>query len=235
MAGYIPATYNFWHTSFCYRYCDMDKLELYYPCKPFFIGQYFAENKACSNPDQTGVVSALPDGTCPVGKVKLYPLLGMAKGHTGLDLNAPDGWIVRAPCDGIVKELQLEPERGLGVGIISLEKKSMGEFGEHYAKIRQWHGKKILVQLGQVVRAGDILMLADNTGKSSGDHNHFELKPVEYDANDKHYNVFQDNGWFGSIDPLPFFNKYYAENAQQVEIIKKLIALLELQIKLQYS
>lgn len=204
------------------------KLELFYPCKPFYLGQGFGENKACSNPDRTGVVAELPDGTCPIGpdklqKVKLYPLLGM-KGHTGLDLYAPDGWIVRAPCDGIVKEIQLEPERGLGVGIITLEKYEM-EGEEHYAKIRQWHGKKILVELGQVVRAGDPVMLADNTGLSAGSHNHFELKPVEYDQWGNHYNVFQDNGYFGSINPLPHFNGFYAEDSVKVGIIKKLIEL----------
>src|SRR3990167_8062069 len=121
----------------------MAKLEIFYPSKPFRVFQGFAENKACSNPDRTGVVSQLPDGTCPVGKVKLYPLLGMLKGHTGLDLYAPDGWILRSPFDGVVKELQLEPERGLGVGIITHDRRDLKEHGEYYAKARQWHLKRI--------------------------------------------------------------------------------------------
>ena len=193
----------------------MKPLYLYYPYRPFIIGQRFGENNACSNPDLTGVVSQNSDGTCPPGKVKLYPLLGM-KGHTGLDLHAPDGVTLRSPVDGIVKEVQLEPERGLGVGIISKEKKDMGQHGEHYAKVRQWHGKKILVQLGQEVKIGDPVMLADNTGLSAGSHNHLEVKPVEYSANGDHYNVFQDNGYYGSIDPLPFFVGTYAEDYYKI-------------------
>jgi murein DD-endopeptidase MepM/ murein hydrolase activator NlpD len=210
------------------------KLELFYPSKPFIVGQRFAENKACSYPDRTGVVSQLPDGTCPVGKVKLYPLLGMAKGHTGLDLYAPDGHVLRAPHDGIVKELQLEPERGLGVGIITKDKRDMKEHGVHYAKTRQWHGKKILVDLGQEVRVGQPVMLADSTGYSSGSHNHFELKPVEYNSKGGHYNVFQSNGWFGSIDPFPFFGGNYAEDylaiASQIGSLRSAISKLALAI-----
>ncbi len=203
------------------------KLELYYPFRPFFVGQGFGENRACSNPDKTGVVSQLPDGTCPVGKVKLYPLLGMAKGHTGLDLHAPHGSVLRAPHDGIVREVQLEPERGIGIGIITLEQVDMDDHGIHYAKTRQWHGERLLVQIGQTVKTGDPVMIADNTGLSAGSHNHFELKPVEYDKNGKHYNVFQDNGWFGCIDPMPYFTKFYAEDKDKaVALLTKLAYLL---------
>ena len=206
------------------------KLELFYPSKPFRVNQGFAENKSCSNPDTTGVVTELADGTCPAGKVKLYPILRMANGHTGLDLYAPDGWIIRSPFNGVVKETQLEPERGLGVGIVTHDKRDMKEYGIHYAKVRQWHGKIILVSLGQSVKVGDPVMLADNTGKSSGSHNHFELKPVEYDSIGNHYNVFQDNGWFGAIDPMPFFNGMYAEDyasiSAQLKVIKAKVANL---------
>ncbi len=207
------------------------KLELFYPLKPFKVHQGFAENLACSNPDGTGVVGSQADGTCPAGKVKLYPLLGMNKGHTGLDLYAPSGAILRAPHDGIVKELQLDPARGLGVGLITLDRRDMGEHGVHYAKTRQWHGKQILVSLGQKVKCGDPIMLADNTGVSAGDHNHFELKPVEYDAMGNHYNVFQGNGWFGAIDPLPHFQGMYAEDylrlQQSLAVVRSLLEQLK--------
>lgn len=201
------------------------KLQLFYPAKPFRVGQYFAENKACSFPDRTGIVSELLDGTCPAGKVKLYPLLGLKKGHTGLDLYAPDGWILRAPTDGVVKELQLEPERGLGIGIITPDKRDIGEHGFHHAKTRQWHGKHILVQLGQEVKCGDPIMLADNTGYSAGSHDHFELKPVEYDEQGNHYNVFQNNGFFGSVDPMPFWNGMYAEDYADISAKIKAISV----------
>lgn len=190
-------------------------LKLYYPYKPFKVSQKFAENNVCCNPDTTGVVSAKADGSCPTGKVKLYPLLGM-KGHTGLDLYAPSGVVLRSPINGIVKELQLEAERGLGVGIISNEIVDMGVHGKFYAKVRQWHGKKLLVEYNQQVKIGQPVMLADNTGLSSGSHNHFELKPVQYTIGNAHTNVYQTNGFYGSVDPTPFFNGQYAEEFHEV-------------------
>jgi len=193
-------------------YIQSTSLELFYPTRPFHINQHFAENNVCSNPDRTGIVLALPDGTCPDGKVKLYPLLGLKKGHTGIDLYAPDGWIVRAPFDGVVKELQLEPERGLGIGVVTHDRRDMREHGEHYAKARQWHGKMMIATLGQTVKVGDPIMLANNTGYSTGSHVHFELKPVEYDNSGRHYNTEQNNGFFGAVDPEPFLNGMYAED-----------------------
>lgn len=188
----------------------MNKLELFRPTRPYIIGQNFGENMVCSNPDKTGVVTQNPDGTCPVGKVKLYSLLGM-KGHTGTDLYAPDGWIVRAAHDGIVKEINTEVERGLGVGIITEDIRDIGPNGNFYVKTRYWHLKQILVSKDQKVKVGDILGLADSTGLSSASHLHFECKPVAYLPNGTHYNIFQNNGYFGAIDPKPYMSTMYAD------------------------
>ena len=190
------------------------KFELFYPYRPFQVSQNFGENKACCFPNLSGVVSENPDGTCPAGKVKLYPLLGM-KGHTGQDLYAPMGAILRSPLDGVVEEVQTEIERGLGVGIVSNDKRDMGEYGSHYAKVRQWHLKVILVVKGQKVNCGDPIGLADSTGLSSASHNHFELKPVEY-INGVLVNVYQTNGYYGSIDPAPYWNGVYAADYRSI-------------------
>src|SRR3990167_5163062 len=113
------------------------KLELFYPCRPHFVHQNFGESSTCTPNDSTPgnrnpIVSKI-NGVCPAGTQELYPLLGM-KGHTGQDLKAPDGWIVRAAHDGVVREVQTEVERGLGVGIITKEKRDMGDNGGHYVK-----------------------------------------------------------------------------------------------------
>lgn len=189
------------------------RLKLYYPSKPFRITQRFGDSNACVQSNSNLPVSrrrvvSKQNGVCPVGFQELYPLLGM-RGHTGTDLFAPRGTILRAPCNGIVEELCLEPERGLGVGIVTSEKFYIGE-QEHYAKVRQWHLKAIWVRLGQRVKIGDPIGEADSTGLSSGDHNHFELKPVEKRPNGIYYNVLQDNGYFGSVDPVPYFTGEYA-------------------------
>lgn len=210
----------------------MARLELWYPVKPFIVGQHFGVSEVCVEdipgaPISKRKVRNKVAGACPVGFVDLYPILGM-RGHTGLDLAARRGQEIRATIDGVVEEVQTEPERGLGVGVVSHQKFDLDELGTHYVKTRDWHLMSIAVRLGQEVRVGDLLGLADNTGISSGDHDHFELKPVEINTEGKYYNVFQSNGYFGAIDSMPFFNGFHAADAQQVSILyKALIPLLE--------
>lgn len=190
------------------------KLELFYPVKPYIKYQNFGANEACSQ------ISTLPvgkrkivskvDGLCPVGYEELYPILGM-KGHTGMDMFGGHDWPCYSSTDGVVEEVQTEVERGLGIGIITKEKYTFPE-GEYNVKTRYWHLKGINVEKGQEIKAGHLVGWCDNTGLSAGDHLHFELKPVLKAENGSWYNVFQSNGYFGSIDPEPFFNRKFAQD-----------------------
>lgn len=213
----------------------MDKF-IYYPYKPFIINQYFGESGVCV-PDTPNVPLAqrpiigkkYNQTTCPVGYVELYPLLGM-KGHTGLDLYAVRGaQTLKAGIKGVVVEISYDNARGLGVGILSPEKFNLGEHGTHYVKLRQWHLHSLAVKLGQVVEPWTDIGVPDSTGMSSGDHCHLELKPVEIalDANNPDTllkNVYQDNGYFGSIDPTPYFIGQYPKAPTSVGgIFEKLL------------
>lgn len=165
------------------------KLELQPPLKNFKVNQPFGvdwSHKACT------YVASYP---C---NLTLYQYFGM-KGHTGLDCQAQRGDPVYASHDGKVTEIETEEERGLGVGITMQEKREM-EGGEYFAHTRYWHLQYDTVSMGQVVKAGDLIGYADNTGYSSGDHLHYELKP----KNEKGKNVFQDNGFYGAVDPKPY-------------------------------
>jgi hypothetical protein len=197
------------------------KFELYYPTRPNIVYQKFGESLACVEDNQLPIakrrVISKQNNTCPVGYVDLYHLLGM-KGHTGEDMYGPDGLpVFNAGPRGIVKEVQTEVERGLGVGVVSVDKFDF-EGGSYHAKTRYWHLKGINVKLGQVIETGDLIGWADNTGISSGNHLHFELKPVLY-TDDYYYNVFQTNGYFGSVDPAPYYNKRYAEDGVPVPFL----------------
>lgn len=198
------------------------RLKLYYPCKPYLKGQGFGENRACSYPDTTGVVSQLPNGTCPAGKTKLYTLLGM-KGHTGLDLGASNGQPIYSSISGTVWRVgEEDPHRGLGVDVISDEpflwdEDPLASFdgGIFYAKIRDFHMKSFAVKNGQKVSIGTLLGYADNTGLSSGDHNHKECKPVVPNIgwfSTTYINVVQENGFFGSVNPDPYWTGIYAQD-----------------------
>ena len=173
---------------------------LFQPVKPFIINQYFSENKACL-PINGGKVIFCDGLNPPIGYRSVYS----NKGHNGLDLRAYHAQPVYASQDGIVIEVVDENKRGIGLGIVTKEKYFCVETGkDEYFKIRYWHNKINLVKLGQEVNAGELITLADNTGYSSGDHLHFELKPVYLTDGGKWYNVLQNNGFHGAVDPLQY-------------------------------
>jgi murein DD-endopeptidase MepM/ murein hydrolase activator NlpD len=185
------------------------------------------------------VISADKYSVCPVGYEKLYPLLGLKNGHTGLDLWTRSSDI-RAAHDGVVTEMSTEAARGLGVGITSDEYFDFGEkYGVSRVKTRYWHFKSLSVKVGQKVTTGTLLGISDSTGFSSGDHCHFECVPVLTNSSGELYNVYQDNGFFGKIDPSPYWNRYYAKDAQtifsvlnqQISILTKIVELYKLMLK----
>ncbi len=159
------------------------------PVYPFVINQQFGDNRACISDDGKRVITPT-SAVCPVGFRSVYSQM---KGHNGLDLMAYSGQPVHASFYGEVVEVEEDPARGLGVGIyhdLVLDGKW---------KTRYWHLKTIAVKLGQIVNTGDIIGYADNTGYSSGDHLHFEVKPQKQ----KYENLDSDNGYFGAVDPMP--------------------------------
>jgi murein DD-endopeptidase MepM/ murein hydrolase activator NlpD len=99
--------------------------------------------------------------------------------HAGIDLSAPSGTPVQAAAEGTVvfagyngaygKAVKLEHPNGLST---------------LYA-----HNSRILVHVGENVKAGQVICLSGSTGRSTGPHLHFE---VHKDA------------W--PIDPLPYLD-----------------------------
>jgi murein DD-endopeptidase MepM/ murein hydrolase activator NlpD len=179
------------------------KLELYYPTKPYVCGQKFGENQ-----------------------VSFYHELGL-DGHNGLDLHAPDGWIVRAAHDGVVTFAGEDGSAGLGIVIRTTQTFDYKD-GQAYYKTIYWHLKKgcLYKAGGDMVKAGDIIALADNTGQSTGAHLHLGLKPMEKGENEwTWWNTEQNNGYKGAINPEPFFNGFHAADAHIVTKITEGLAL----------
>lgn len=171
------------------------------------------------------VVSGADDNTCPVGYEKLYPKFGM-RGHNGLDLMAGEQYVYAA-ADGVVVEIQMVPARGLGVGVLTNEQFDLNEHGRHFAKVRYWHLKTILVSAGQSIKIGDIIGISDSTGYSSGNHLHFEVQPMDKDSGGHPYIPNLPYTIAGAIDPEPYFVGFYAdEQAKVISTYQKLIALL---------
>lgn len=122
--------------------------------------------------------------------MRFHPILKVYRSHSGLDIGAPMRSNVIAANDGVVIKATYMSSYGNmvmidhGGGVVTL-------YG---------HGDEILVQLGDTVKRGDIIMKSGTTGWSTGPHLHFEIR-----INGK------------TIDPLPYITNNLSNNEGDVE------------------
>lgn len=86
--------------------------------------------------------------------------------HTGIDIVSPPGSFAAASKSGIV--IFTGPSGGYGNLVILRHANDM--------ETRYGHLGKILIKKGTVVRPGQILGLIGNTGRTTGNHLHFEIR-----------------------------------------------------------
>ena len=96
--------------------------------------------------------------------------------HRGVDLGYPEGTPVSAAWDGIVRISKGTANTG-GYGNLVVIRHDNG-LETYYA-----HLSRRLVTPGQMVKAGDIIGLGGNTGRSYGSHLHFEVRYLGNDIN----------------------------------------------------
>lgn len=129
-------------------------------------------------------------------------------GHNGIDFWAPDGWNVKAAHDGQVVFVGYDSKEGLGITIRTTAMFEYEGKNVHFKTI-YWHLKEGTprVKPGDLVKSGDVIAQADNTGFSTGSHLHFGLKPIKVKGDGKStYNIEQNNGYYGAIDPTDYFS-----------------------------
>ena len=98
--------------------------------------------------------------------MRVHPITGAYKLHTGIDISAPLGTSFIAAANGIVSKATYNAAYGNMVII-----DHGGGVQTLYA-----HGDQILVQLGQTVAAGTEVLKVGSTGYSTGPHAHFEIR-----------------------------------------------------------
>jgi len=102
---------------------------------------------------------------------QIYGAFGL-KGHEGIDIRAVTGAQIVAAAEGIISRVQAVVDGGAyGIHVRINHDHPDGQFESIYG-----HFKQALVSLGDVVEAGQLIGLADNTGNSSGAHLHLTLK-----------------------------------------------------------
>ena len=98
--------------------------------------------------------------------MRVHPITGQYKLHTGVDIGAPTGANFIAANDGIVVKAEYNTAYGRMVII-----DHGGGISTLYA-----HGSEILVQVGQTVKRGDSILKVGSSGYSTGPHAHFEVR-----------------------------------------------------------
>jgi len=103
-------------------------------------------------------------------------------------------------------------------------------------KHRFWHLKSYLCAPGDLLSTGDVIGVADSTGRSTGNHLHRGLKPQVKDKHGNYRNEFPDNGFFGAIDQGPYLNNIYVRDYMinltgQVTILQRIIYLIKTFLK----
>jgi murein DD-endopeptidase MepM/ murein hydrolase activator NlpD len=97
---------------------------------------------------------------------RVDPFNGQSAMHEGVDYVVPEGTPIYASAGGVVSYADNHPSYGNMVEI------------EHGNDIitRYAHASKLLVKVGQVVRRGEKIAEVGSTGRSTGNHLHFEVR-----------------------------------------------------------
>lgn len=120
--------------------------------------------------------------------MRTHPITGVYKLHSGVDIGAPMGANFIAATTGVVSKAGYNSAYGNMVII-----NHGGGVQTLYA-----HGSEILVEVGQLVSKGDVILKVGSTGYSTGAHAHFEVRI---------------NG--STVDPLPYITSNNTENQSE--------------------
>lgn len=177
----------------------MSKLDLFYPAKPYIITQAFG----IYNP--------------------AYLQFGFEK-HNGVDFKVDADKIVKAMCDGLVTDVGFNAGAGNYVRYRTLGPvEAEGKTG--YVEFMYMHAERCLVKKGQTLKAGDDVIIADNTGFSTGPHTHISGYFVDIKTG---YKLRADPTTDHCFDFSKYYNGYYADDAQKVILtLYKIIDLLK--------
>lgn len=97
---------------------------------------------------------------------RIDPFNGMSAMHEGVDYVVDSGTPIYASAGGVVAYSSMHPQYGNMVEI---------DHGNDIVT-RYAHASKLLVKVGQVVRRGEKIAEVGSTGRSTGNHLHFEVR-----------------------------------------------------------
>ena len=120
--------------------------------------------------------------TSPYGS-RLHPIQGVIKNHDGIDIGGSTGDPIYAAADGIVIYSQFNTG---GYGNMVMIDHGLNSDGVKIVTLYA-HGDKLLKNVGDTVKQGDIIMEMGSTGNSTGPHVHFEVRENGTHVDPKNY------------------------------------------------
>ena len=120
--------------------------------------------------------------TSPYGS-RLHPIQGVIKNHDGIDIGGSTGDPIYAAADGIVIYSQFNTG---GYGNMVMVDHGLNSDGVKIVTLYA-HGDKLLKNVGDTVKQGDIIMEMGSTGNSTGPHVHFEVRENGTHVDPKNY------------------------------------------------
>lgn len=97
---------------------------------------------------------------------RIDPFTGRNAIHEGVDYMVPEGTAIHASAGGVVVFSDYHPQYGNMIEI---------DHGNDIVT-RYAHASKLIVKVGQVVRRGEEIAKVGSTGRSTGNHLHFEVR-----------------------------------------------------------
>lgn len=120
---------------------------------------------------------------------RIHPVTGeKGKMHNGIDIAVPIGTPIVSPYDGVVTFSGDQGSGGLAI-IIRCDDIMLGFC----------HLSKLNYIVGDTIKAGDVLALSGNTGRSSGPHVHASVREK------------QGNDQFSLVNPEPYYKNEFKD------------------------
>lgn len=181
-------------------------MKLYYPHKPYYTTQSWG------NPNES-YSSHFGNPT-----FKRHNGIDSVNGKTNWDGTIKTEFLVYCPVEGFyVESVTNEPNGGGNqVSLVSNKRLVIGG-KECYVRLFLCHAKKILVKPGDQLELGELIMISDSTGFSTGLHLHVGM----YRLDPKNMQKMDVNEATGSYDPAMFWTGEYAVDKASVSTLIK--------------
>lgn len=187
----------------------MNELKLYYPHKPYYVTQNWGNPNPQYSEHFNDPNFKLHNGIDAIGRSTVINGVMHAE-HP-----------VYCPVEGFtVHKVQYVPKGG-GNEVWFISDKPLVMFERTcYAYMVICHAKRIFVKPGDKLALGELMLIADSTGFSTGLHTHMGLYRVEYDGIS--VTKYDDqNDATGSFNPALFFTGAYSVDKATVPTLVK--------------